>query len=94
MKVKFNRSDYDWKLGDVIVGTSAQSAGIIIKNSVGDYCAISINDTAKENNFSAEEKRVLNSESYDSIACLQDELESQGYYAAKATLKINVEPDF
>lgn len=94
MEIKINRDNEDWKLGTVIIGNSAQPFGMIVKNSVGDYCAISLNDAIGNNNFSTQEKCVLSSKSYDSIACLQDELEPQGYYAAHATLNIDVDHNY
>ena len=95
MKVKFNKkSGKEWKLGDVIVAGKDLAAGIIIQNSNGDYCAIRISSLDSSINFSAIEINCLNCEAYDSMACLQDKLEPQGYHVVPAILNVDVDSDF
>ena len=95
MKVKFNKkSGKEWKLGDVIVAGKDLVAGIIIQNSNGDYCAIRIDSLDSRINFNAIEINCLNGEAYDSMACLQDELESQGYRVVPATLNVDVDHNY
>lgn len=90
MDIKFNNQE--WQVGDIVAASKSQPLGLIIKNSVGDYCVTRINSPLKSDNFTAQEDKIINCESYDSMACLRDEMEPQGYHVVHATLNIDVRP--